>query len=598
MKIKSTKALITILSVIFAVTSCSKNEIETVLSQTNTTSLIDDGNRAARPVILGMKLNNPYSVENMKAALDTLKAHPEQHSTCLRAPGTTLDDIIIEPTDLYVRFLPVDSTQFVKLMTDTTLILFDYPLDYQKIQTGDYYKDPTVEGKYTWLYASVTIGYQPPAGIRYEIIEKLFIPEHSPYYSQEDASANVKGLNQTKALAFSKSDYTDALKTLEAVSFIITGNADQLNKPTTGNTPTGMQKATRYVKKTFLWTSWYEAVYNPEGYIKVSTPYGDQSLANIRVRVARYFTAYETRTNLQGKFYFYDQFGQDAIFPNIEYFVYFDGYKGVNSWKLCDALFGAAILWTTGISIGVHSPDNYSMTFNTSSYYWGECIQYNAIYKYNDIAGLDGITPPLYNLEIATLKTDEITVSSAPLFKNHIDVTNVLATFLQLYGILPDLILRYTNSMSDYNKINYFAWHELTHASQVQSMIDNNGYWWASGYWGANAGQQASNSIFNGGRPYGNKGDANWQIIALSEGWANYREWLLTKNYLYYDKGISYSFPINYGYMYKDLVDLGCSYTNIEKSLASYTVVGFRDNLISLYPNLKDMITTTIQPYE
>ncbi len=28
-----------------------------------------------------------------------------------------------------------------------------------------------------------------------------------------------------------------------------------------------------------------------------------------------------------------------------------------------------------------------------------------------------------------------------------------------------------------------------------QSMIDNKGYWWASGYWSANAGQQATNSV-------------------------------------------------------------------------------------------------------
>jgi hypothetical protein len=102
----------------------------------------------------------------------------------------------------------------------------------------------------------------------------------------------------------------------------------------------------------------------------------------------------------------------------------------------------------------------------------------------------------------------------------------------------------------------------------------------------------------NDGDPYGLRGEERWQIIALSEGWANYREWLLTKTYLFYDKGISYTFPRKYGYMYKSLVNLGCSYNNIEKSLASYSIVGFRDNLISLYPSQKDIITTTIQPYE
>ena len=136
-------------------------------------------------------------------------------------------------------------------------------------------------------------------------------------------------------------------------------------------------------------------------------------------------------------------------------------------------------------------------------------------------------------------------------------------------------------------------------------MITEIVFQWASDYWITNVYQQASNynkDRNNDGKPdydpYGVKYEANWQIIALSEGWANYREWLLTKNYLFYDKGISYTFPRKYGYMYKSLVDSGCSYNNIEKSLASYTIVGFRDNLISLYPTLKDTITTTIQPYE
>ena len=608
-------ALIAILSVTFALTSCSKNEIETGINQTNNTSIIDDGNREARPIILGKQLNNPYSIENMQAALDTLKAHPEQHSTCMKAPSATLEGITIQPTDKYVRFLPADSTQFVKLMTDSTLILFDYPLDYQKEQTGDYYKDPTVEGKFTWLYTSVPIGYQPPSGIRYEVIKELFIPEHSPYYSQQETPSNIKGIQHIKSYTAKQANYADVLKTLEAVSFILTGNGNQLNKPTTGNAPVGMQKATSYVTKRFLWTSWQEAVYNPEGYLKVSTPNGDLPLANIRVRVARWFTAYETRTNLQGKFYFYDQFGQDAIFPNIEYFVFFDGYNGVNSWKLCDALFGAAVLWTTGISIGVHSPDNYSMTFNTSSYYWGECVQHKALNDYMNIARADGISLPPTSMDIASLNDPNYT-SGTPMMKNTLNwsivdaypnfwgvVGQVFATSL-LYAVYPDIMLRYQNNMADYQIITYFAWHELTHASMVKRLISEKGIFWASGYWSANVYQQAYNSLYytnpvtNRKSPYGAKGDANWQIIALSEGWANYREWLLKVTYLNPYYSIANEFPRNYGYMFRDLVSIGCSYSNIEKSLAAYTISDFKNNLITIYPTLKDKITEKIKFYE
>lgn len=180
------KLFYTFALVAFTFISCEKNEIDNNLIKQQQDGLIaNDENRNTRPIILGEKINNPYSLKNMIAALDTLKKHPDQHSSCLKAPSSSLDEIVIEPTDLYVRVLPADSIQYLQLMHDSTLILFDYPLDYQKEQTGDYYKDPSVSGKYTWLYTTVPVGYQSPYGINFEIIEELFIPQHSKYYSEE-----------------------------------------------------------------------------------------------------------------------------------------------------------------------------------------------------------------------------------------------------------------------------------------------------------------------------------------------------------------------------------------------------------------------------
>ena len=272
----------------FALTSCERNETESVL-QDEIKQVSNDENRRTRPVIIGEKINNPYSIKNMQAALDSLKAHPEQHTACMKAPSSTLDDIVIEPTDLYVRYLPADSLQYLQLMSDSTLILFDYPLDHLKIQTGDYYHDPTISGAYTWLYTSVPHDYQPHHGIQYEVIEELFLPEHSSYYSEESSPTHVKGNTQMKSGEKSTRIMRMFLKHW-AVSFIITGNADKLHQPDTTSTNSGMQKAVSYVNKRFLGISWKEAVYNPEGYFKVATPIGNQPLVNVRIRVARYFT--------------------------------------------------------------------------------------------------------------------------------------------------------------------------------------------------------------------------------------------------------------------------------------------------------------------
>lgn len=196
----------------------------------------------------------------------------------------------------------------------------------------------------------------------------------------------------------------------------------------------------------------------------------------------------------------------------------------------------------------------------------------------------------------------------------------------QLLGdAYPDLILRYKNDKTYYNTITSIVWHELTHSSQVKRMINEKDLVWASDYWSANVYQQASNTFkdYDGdgkkdGDSYGNKGDERWQIIALSEGWANYREWKLAKQYLngydiypyIYDKQLQLyrqstfddykdvSLAIYYGGMFKRLNDIGCSYHNLEKSLSAYSISAYKDNLISLHSSLSVQITEIIKGYE
>ncbi|TAF95842.1 MAG: hypothetical protein EAZ47_02895 [Bacteroidetes bacterium] len=60
------------------------------------------------------------------------------------------------------------------------LELQDYPMDYELIQDGDYYQDPTLGTEdFHWLYTVVPVGYNFPNGIQYEIIEQLYLPENN-----------------------------------------------------------------------------------------------------------------------------------------------------------------------------------------------------------------------------------------------------------------------------------------------------------------------------------------------------------------------------------------------------------------------------------
>ncbi len=113
-------------------------------------------------IVLGKKLDNPYSTENMRDAFVSLY------------PTRSGNDI--KTSHLYVRFLPADEYE-LEYLTNSGLDLVDYPLDYEILSDGDYYQDPSVGENITWQYTVVPADYDFPDGIRHEILEECFITE-------------------------------------------------------------------------------------------------------------------------------------------------------------------------------------------------------------------------------------------------------------------------------------------------------------------------------------------------------------------------------------------------------------------------------------
>ena len=68
-------------------------------------------------IVLGERLEDPYAVENISAALASL--YP-----------TKADRVVVDPTDLYVRFLPEDDGQYA-VLESLGLTLYDHPVDYE-----------------------------------------------------------------------------------------------------------------------------------------------------------------------------------------------------------------------------------------------------------------------------------------------------------------------------------------------------------------------------------------------------------------------------------------------------------------------------------
>ena len=131
----------------------------------NIESFVPEGNE----MVLGEQLENPYSVENMRKALTNLTAN-----------GRMASDFDIETTDLYIRFLPADSLKYDAIAADTTIELFDHPLDFEIEQEGNWYHDPSIlDHLPTYQYTVIKPDYIFPDNIDYEILAELFIPEEA-----------------------------------------------------------------------------------------------------------------------------------------------------------------------------------------------------------------------------------------------------------------------------------------------------------------------------------------------------------------------------------------------------------------------------------
>jgi hypothetical protein len=196
-----------------AVTSCNNepNLSETV-SQSKNENWIKEG----------QKLENPYSVKNMKLALQNLRTK----KTTSKITESAIDDgFEIEASHLYVKFEPKTEVEEAVLKQDSTVVLFDYPLDYEfSDQTLD--SRPKLEtNEVPTYYTAIPIDSEIASEAQYETLEQLYIPEEDPYFGSK-LSKNQK-ISETKEIF---------LDQLLDEAFKLTGNERQDTKTKTSST--------------------------------------------------------------------------------------------------------------------------------------------------------------------------------------------------------------------------------------------------------------------------------------------------------------------------------------------------------------------------
>ena len=154
-------------------------------------------------IVLGRRRNNPYEIHNMLHAYDLLQDYRNNF---------IVGNVRPEVNTLYYRVLPTDSTELAILSADTSVIYFDYPLDYDIEQWGGYYHDPSLpNSNYTWLYAVIPINHPLPHISSLEVLQECYIPN--------EPIGNVEHYDEIP-------DWRNGFAMLEYMAYLITDNID------------------------------------------------------------------------------------------------------------------------------------------------------------------------------------------------------------------------------------------------------------------------------------------------------------------------------------------------------------------------------------
>ncbi|MGM9785236.1 MAG: hypothetical protein ACI3ZS_00110 [Candidatus Cryptobacteroides sp.] len=361
-------------------------------------------------IVLGDRLQNPYTTENMTKAFASL--YP-----------TKADRVDIKPTNLYVRFLPRTDDEY-RMLEDLGLNLLDHPLDYSIAVDGDWYHDPQVpEESVTWQYTVVPSGFSFP-DIPYEVIDACYIAENDPG---------------------TKSDGFD-WEAVEREAYRITGNEDML-------APLAQTKAEKVA---------------PSGRITIvdEDSYGGKpfGVSGVRVSCNSFVKFADAYTDRDGYYKMSKTFA-----AKLRYRLIFKNEKGFALGF--NLILVPASISTLGKS-GPEGVD-ITVTKDSETKLFRRCVVNNAAYDYFQRCSKEdlNISEPPADLRIWLLNGME--ASSAPMLHHGAVIRgDLFSSFLGKFAslieaFLPDITIG-TKERDDYKSLYSVTCHELAHASHFR----------------------------------------------------------------------------------------------------------------------------------
>lgn len=369
---------------------------------------------------------NPYSLQNMQAASDSL-------NNVLGLPAQRL-----VPTDLYVRFTLQDSTE-LRMLESRGYELFAYPLD------DDYMPDYTPTDTLGYVYCTVPWS-DTYNDVSYEVIDTCYIPDITPV--QNDA---FRALN-------SGASYNEML---EKLAYDISGNG---SGSLSGIAPQSFTNR-----------------YGPYGEMRVEeATLQESTLKNMKVVAHSFVRVLTTYTDANGHF----EFPRNFINPpkvRIK-------SEHLNGTKVYNSNIYVGCLPSEYVLPGDYS-DEASYVLRTNIPINTSFQLYNCYTDYLSHCQANSIPTPPNNLSIAIIHSTNYS-GGTPMLKHlnilQSESEEVL-TFLQAFGfdfrigvlyllfktITPDVVITDSNGVLSAKKSLF---HELTHASHF-TCVDSSRWW-------------------------------------------------------------------------------------------------------------------------
>ncbi|MBQ3766585.1 MAG: hypothetical protein II874_07610 [Bacteroidales bacterium] len=485
---------------------------------------------------LGEKLEDPYTVENMREAVASL--YP-----------TRAGEIVISTTDLYVRFLPVSEADYASLV-ELGVRMTDHPMDYRIVREGDYYHDPELDDDaITWQYAVVPRDFKFPAGIRYELLDECYISENDP------ATRAESGLDW------------DAV---EAEAYRLTGNEDLYPGTRAGEEP--------------VFPAGRITVEDPEAF--GGKPYG---LAGVMVccnSFVKFATGY---TDRDGYYQLSKKFSSTPRYRLV--------FKNVAGFSIGMNL---VLVPASVSTLGVGPAAGLDMHIDASSdgALFRRAAVNNAAYDYYarcEPSDLDLKAPP-QDLRIWIFKN--LDCSSAAMLHHgaFIEDNELVQKYLGGYAsllkrFLPDITIGAAAGDGSFIDIYSSVMHELAHASHYMQV--------GNAWWGKYITYILMSFVKEGREAYGSGTRADAGYCEVGEMWGYFMESVLFKDRYGGDLptfGTSFWF---YPQIFRYLYERGVTCSGIFRALKS-TVSSrddLQDALLNLYPERESMITQVFNRY-